>query len=122
MNNYAMRTIIVVHQRYEKKWGILLNPQDFILYRLSHYDTSYEYDLSMYDHLPYKRDSEQCNRDTVRLVSGNVYRRSNYNFVNAKPYVYTAPDMVFPTVTATVDIPAETEEIYADTDENNIAS
>lgn len=73
-----------------------MNQYDVMITKLRHYDTTYEYDMSMYDNLPYNRDRERCNEESVGLQTGNVYSCYRYNFVYSEaPYVYTAPDMVF---------------------------
>ncbi len=46
------------------------------------YDKTLEYNISMYDKLPYKRDSERCNASTLALVSGNLVK-----------YYYCKPNM-----------------------------
>ena len=42
--------------------------------KLRPFDLSMIEDTSMYDHLPYKRDSERCNIGSVALYSGNVVK------------------------------------------------
>lgn len=41
---------------------------------LTKYDTSYEYPISMYDNLPYKRDSDYCNAEHLGLYSGKIIK------------------------------------------------
>lgn len=41
---------------------------------LTKYDTSYEYPISMYDSLPYKRDSDYCNSEHLCLYSGKIIK------------------------------------------------
>lgn len=43
------------------------------------FDESMITDLSMYDHMPYIRDSGICNIETVRLVSGNIIKYYRYD-------------------------------------------
>lgn len=42
--------------------------------KLRPFDLSMIEDTSMYDHLPYKRDSERCNIGSVALYSGNIVK------------------------------------------------
>lgn len=39
---------------------------------LKHYDISLEKHVTMYDNLPYKRNYDMCNENTVRYYSGNI--------------------------------------------------
>ena len=38
------------------------------------YDTALDFHVTMYDHLPYQRDSDYCNIEKVMLVSGRVIK------------------------------------------------
>jgi len=38
------------------------------------YDTALDFHVTMYDNLPYKRDSDYCNIEKVTLVSGRVIK------------------------------------------------
>lgn len=38
------------------------------------YDTTLDYGIVMYDHLPYQRDSDVCNESTVALYSGHIIK------------------------------------------------
>ncbi len=38
------------------------------------YDSRYDFDVSMYDHLPYDRDEDLCNISSVKLESGNLIK------------------------------------------------
>ncbi|MCR5792741.1 MAG: hypothetical protein K6G65_06200 [Lachnospiraceae bacterium] len=42
--------------------------------KLHPFDQSLNFDASMYDNLPYKRDITLCNADTVALWSGNIFK------------------------------------------------
>lgn len=44
------------------------------LSQLKLYDSSMDYDMSMYDKLPYDRDLALCNADAIALESGNVLK------------------------------------------------
>ena len=39
-----------------------------------HYDSSLEYNVSIYDHLPYVRDDNICGADQIGINSGNVVK------------------------------------------------
>ena len=43
------------------------------------YDSSMGENLSMYDHFPYERDPDICNKHTVKLFSGNVIKFFTYH-------------------------------------------
>jgi hypothetical protein len=47
--------------------------------RLRPYDSTLEDNLSMYDRLPYCRDSDLCNKEALALISGNVIKYYHYN-------------------------------------------
>ncbi len=38
------------------------------------YDGALEYGITMYDHLPYKRNSDVCNESTLALYSGHIIK------------------------------------------------
>lgn len=38
------------------------------------YDTALDFHVTMYDHLPYQRDSDYCNIEKVALISGRVIK------------------------------------------------
>lgn len=46
------------------------------------YDMSLEYKIDIYDKLPYIRDVNLCNQETICLVSGNIIKYYRYKFVN----------------------------------------
>ena len=48
--------------------------------KLKPFDLSMIEDTSMYDHLPYKRDSERCNIGSVALCSGNLVKHYRCDF------------------------------------------
>lgn len=73
----------------------MMNDYDVMIRKLMHYDTAYDYDMSMYDNLPYKRDREKCNESTISLSSGNVFSFYRCNYMSDEPYVCKAPDIVF---------------------------
>lgn len=52
--------------------------------KLNPYDSALEDNLSMYDKLPYQRDANLCNRDSLGLVSGNILK--NYRCKMNEPY------------------------------------
>ena len=39
-----------------------------------HYDSSLEYNITMYDNLPYIRDDRFCGADKIAIYSGNVVK------------------------------------------------
>ena len=47
-----------------------------------HYDSSLEYSITMYDHLPYARDERVCGSDKIALFSGNVIKFYSYKTVD----------------------------------------
>lgn len=49
------------------------------------YDTALDFHVTMYDNLPYKRDSDYCNVEKVALVSGRVIKF--YLCLNQPEYV-----------------------------------
>ena len=42
--------------------------------KLKPFDLSMGDDMSMYDNLPYKRDSDKCNAGAIALYSGNILK------------------------------------------------
>ncbi len=55
-----------------------------------HYDASLEYNVSLYDRLPYIRDEDVCGAEKVALTSGNVVK--NYSFKDDSPCVISNHD------------------------------
>lgn len=53
------------------------NKQNFPLLRP--YDTTLEDNIPMYDKLPYQRDADLCNKDSLRLTSGNIIKSFTYH-------------------------------------------
>ena len=51
--------------------------------KLRPFDLSMIEDTSMYDHLPYQRDSERCNIGSVALCSGNLLKYYRCTFGDA---------------------------------------
>lgn len=48
--------------------------------KLKPFDLSMADDMSMYDHLPYQRDSDRCNAGALALYSGNVVKYYRCSF------------------------------------------
>ena len=48
--------------------------------KLKPFDLSLVDDMSMYDHLPYQRDSDRCNAGALALYSGNVLKYYQCSF------------------------------------------
>lgn len=48
------------------------------------YDAAGEYNLTMYDHLPYDRDLSLCNSDAIMMESGNIIKY--YRCAMKEPY------------------------------------
>lgn len=49
------------------------------------FDGSYGHRTRMYDEMTYIRDSSLCNKDTVAMESGNVYKFYRCNIQEQKP-------------------------------------
>jgi hypothetical protein len=56
------------------------------------YDKSLENRISMYDNQEYKRDSDLCNQDKIKLVSGNMIKYYTFQMNTSKPYVIQTQD------------------------------
>lgn len=50
------------------------------------YDTALDFHVTMYDNLPYQRDSDYCNAEKIALVSGRVIK---YYFCFNQPEAFT---------------------------------
>ncbi len=50
-----------------------------------HYDSSLEFNITMYDRLPYDRDIQLCGRENVCISSGNVIKY--YSYKDETPFV-----------------------------------
>lgn len=55
------------------------------------YDMSLEYRIDLYDKLPYVRDINLCNRETICLNSGNIIKYYRYKFIKTKEVLETTP-------------------------------
>ena len=61
--------------------------EPFVSNIISHkYDTALDFHITMYDNLPYQRDSDYCNAEKLGLISGQVikfylYIRQPENFL-----------------------------------------
>lgn len=85
--------------------------------RLNPYDSALEDNLSMYDKLPYQRDSNLCNREALALVSGNVLKY--YRCKTSEPYKVKTMDDIITYKIAQVfqDLSEENTESAMDYDE-----
>lgn len=92
-----------------------MNMQDLFRKKLVQYDSTFEYDMRMYDHLPYKRDAERCNYETSKNSASNVYKASSVK-VNTTPYIYTAPVFVYQAPVSAVAASVITDDITGSED------
>lgn len=116
------------------------------------YDTSLDYHVTMYDQLPYQRDSDYCNIEKVALYSGRIIKYylclnsiDNYPIDNKdeqwdeilarlthksskrisykKPEVLTSEEEITPQQIQTIlETPAEEVSASFDTDPNEAAA